>query len=135
VEGRGGWYNKKSGCMHGKWAALQGKDEVALDFTIDDTTGGEKEDALMGMSFHVPREATGFPALDEDTPSNVVRPPPPYVSREATSFPTLDEDTLSNVVTPPRPPSHPIPTHHRHHTCTSPPPPFPFELGSQLLPR
>lgn len=50
----------------------QGKDEIALDFSIDDTTGGDKEDALVGMSFHVPRETTGFPAIDEETPSTTV---------------------------------------------------------------
>ena len=51
---------------------LQGKDEIALDFAVDDTTGGEHEDALVGMSFHVPRETSGCPAMDEDTPSVTV---------------------------------------------------------------
>ena len=55
---------------------MQGKDEIALDFAIDDTTGGEHEDALVGLSFHVPKEATGFPGMDEDTPSLSVSLPP-----------------------------------------------------------
>ena len=56
-----------------RMVSMQGKDEIALDFAIDDTTGGEQEDALVGLSFHVPKEATGFPALDEETPSiNVI---------------------------------------------------------------
>ena len=52
---------------------VQGRDEIALDFSIDDTTGGDREDALVGMSFHVPREATGYPAEHEDIPSTDVR--------------------------------------------------------------
>ena len=52
---------------------LQGREEIALDFSIDDTTGGDREDALVGMSFHVPREATGYPGEHEDIPSTDVR--------------------------------------------------------------
>ena len=52
---------------------MQGRDEIALDFSIDDTTGGDREDALVGMSFHVPRETTGYPAEHEDIPSTDVR--------------------------------------------------------------
>ena len=43
----------------------QGRDEVSLDFSLDDT-GGDREDALVGMSFHVPREAQNFEPGDED---------------------------------------------------------------------
>ena len=46
----------------------QGRDEVSLDFSLDDT-GGDREDALVGMSFHVPREADNFEAEEEDSTS------------------------------------------------------------------
>lgn len=45
-----------------------------MDFTIDDTTGGDREDALVGMSFHVPKEVEGYmpPEDDEEMPSTTV---------------------------------------------------------------
>ena len=49
----------------------QARDEVTLDFPVDDT-GGEREDALVGMAFHVPRDTTQF-AGDDDTASNKAR--------------------------------------------------------------
>ena len=48
----------------------QGRDEVTLDFPVDDT-GADREDALVGMSFHVPKDATHF-AGDDETPSTKV---------------------------------------------------------------
>ena len=50
----------------------KGRDEIALDFSIDDTTGGEREDALVGMAFHVPKEATAYQPPDEHTASTMV---------------------------------------------------------------
>ena len=50
----------------------QGRDEVSLDFSLDDT-GGDREDALVGMSFHVPREAHNFePGPKDDSTSTKV---------------------------------------------------------------
>ena len=34
--------------------------QVLLEFAIDDTVGGENEDALTEIGFYVPKEATGF---------------------------------------------------------------------------
>jgi len=34
--------------------------QVLLEFAIDDTAGGENEDALTEIGFYVPKEATGF---------------------------------------------------------------------------
>lgn len=48
----------------------QGRDEVTLEFPVDDT-GGDREDALVGMSFHVPRDGTQY-AADDDTTSTKV---------------------------------------------------------------
>lgn len=33
---------------------LQGKNDVILEFHVDDTTGANEEDSLMEMSFHIP---------------------------------------------------------------------------------
>jgi Structure-specific recognition protein (SSRP1) len=49
----------------------QGRDEVMLEFPVDDTAGAH-EDALVEMSFHVPREVEAYPG-DDDTPSCKVR--------------------------------------------------------------
>ena len=49
----------------------QGRDEVSLDFSLDDT-GGDREDALVGMSFHVPREVQNFQAEEDSTSTKVV---------------------------------------------------------------
>ena len=40
-----------------------------LEFPIDDTSGGGKEDALVDMGFYVPKDATNFPSPEEETPS------------------------------------------------------------------
>ncbi|KAK9813590.1 hypothetical protein WJX73_008969 [Symbiochloris irregularis] len=48
----------------------QARDEVNFDFPVDDT-GGEREDALVGMSFHVPKDTSQY-AGDDDTASNKV---------------------------------------------------------------
>ncbi|KAI5423816.1 hypothetical protein KIW84_030147 [Lathyrus oleraceus] len=47
---------------------LQGKNDVVLEFHVDDTTGVNEEDSLMEMSFHIPSFNTQF-AGDENHPS------------------------------------------------------------------
>lgn len=58
-------------CACGCLQVQQARDEVNFDFPVDDT-GGEREDALVGMSFHVPRDTSQY-AGDDDTASNKVR--------------------------------------------------------------
>lgn len=50
----------------------QGRDEVTLEFPVDDT-GGDREDALVGMSFHVPRDGTQYAADDDTTSTKVLQ--------------------------------------------------------------
>ena len=38
----------------------KGRDDVMLEFPADDTAGGDQEDALFEMSFHVPKENDTF---------------------------------------------------------------------------
>lgn len=38
----------------------KGRDDVMLEFPADDTAGGDHEDALCEMSFHVPKESDRF---------------------------------------------------------------------------
>ncbi|KAI9075216.1 hypothetical protein K1719_042825 [Acacia pycnantha] len=47
---------------------LQGKNEVTLEFHVDDTTGANEKDSLMEISFHVPNSNTQFVG-DENCPS------------------------------------------------------------------
>lgn len=47
---------------------LQGKNDVILEFHVDDTIGANEEDSLMEMSFHIPSFNTQF-AGDENHPS------------------------------------------------------------------
>ena len=52
-----------------------------LQLPVDDTAGGEHEDALMEMGFFVPRSAEGFTGEEGDeTPSASVSPAPPTAS-------------------------------------------------------
>lgn len=46
---------------------LQGKNDVVLEFHVDDTTGANEKDSLMELSFHIPNTNTTF-AGDEATP-------------------------------------------------------------------
>ena len=39
--------------------------QVLLEFAIDDTAGGDNEDALTEIGFFVPKEATGFQDAEE----------------------------------------------------------------------
>ncbi|KAH6774499.1 high mobility group [Perilla frutescens var. hirtella] len=47
---------------------LQGKNDVMLEFHVDDTTGANEKDSLMEISFHVPNSNTQFVG-DESRPS------------------------------------------------------------------
>ncbi|KAI5392937.1 FACT complex subunit ssrp1, variant 2 [Lathyrus oleraceus] len=47
---------------------LQGKNDVILEFHVDDTTGANEKDSLMEMSFHIPSSNTQFVG-DENHPS------------------------------------------------------------------
>ncbi len=38
----------------------KGRDDVMLEFPADDTAGGDHEDALFEMSFHVPKDSDRF---------------------------------------------------------------------------
>lgn len=46
--------------------------QVLLEFAIDDTAGGENEDALTEIGFYVPKEAAGFQD-GEEHPAKVRR--------------------------------------------------------------
>ena len=41
--------------------AQQGRDEVMLQFPVDDTTGSHREDSLVEVTFHVPKDCSDFP--------------------------------------------------------------------------
>ncbi|XP_073044972.1 FACT complex subunit SSRP1 isoform X1 [Primulina eburnea] len=47
---------------------LQGKNDVMLEFHVDDTTGANEKDSLMEISFHIPNSNTQFIG-DENRPS------------------------------------------------------------------
>ncbi|KAI8019841.1 FACT complex subunit SSRP1 [Camellia lanceoleosa] len=47
---------------------LQGKNDVILEFHVDDTTGANEKDSLMEISFHIPNSNTQFVG-DENRPS------------------------------------------------------------------
>ncbi|CAI9752684.1 unnamed protein product [Fraxinus pennsylvanica] len=47
---------------------LQGKNDVMMEFHVDDTTGANEKDSLMEISFHVPNSNTQFVG-DENRPS------------------------------------------------------------------
>ncbi|KAL8038621.1 hypothetical protein ABFX02_11G120300 [Erythranthe guttata] len=47
---------------------LQGKNDVILEFHVDDTTGANEKDSLMEISFHIPNSNTNFIG-DDNCPS------------------------------------------------------------------
>ncbi|KAL9243050.1 hypothetical protein vseg_016987 [Gypsophila vaccaria] len=47
---------------------MQGKNDVLLEFHVDDTTGANEKDSLMEISFHIPNSNTQFVG-DENRPS------------------------------------------------------------------
>ncbi|KAK6928291.1 FACT complex subunit SSRP1/POB3, N-terminal PH domain [Dillenia turbinata] len=52
---------------------LQGKNDVMLEFHVDDTTGANEKDSLMEMSFHIPNSNTQFVGDESRPPAQVFR--------------------------------------------------------------
>ncbi|XP_019442642.1 PREDICTED: FACT complex subunit SSRP1-like [Lupinus angustifolius] len=52
---------------------LQGKNDVILEFHVDDTTGANEKDSLMEMSFHIPNSNTQFIGDENHPPAQVFR--------------------------------------------------------------
>ena len=50
--------------------------QVVLELPVDDTAGGEKEDALTEMGFYVPKDAAGWGAGDQEHAAKVGTPGP-----------------------------------------------------------
>ncbi|XVF16553.1 hypothetical protein REPUB_Repub10bG0041900 [Reevesia pubescens] len=52
---------------------LQGKNDVILEFHVDDTTGANEKDSLMEISFHIPNSNTQFVGDENCPPAQVFR--------------------------------------------------------------
>ncbi|PPD73410.1 hypothetical protein GOBAR_DD29669 [Gossypium barbadense] len=52
---------------------LQGKNDVILEFHVDDTTGANEKDSLMEISFHIPNSNTQFVGDENRPPAQVFR--------------------------------------------------------------
>ncbi|GLT36135.1 hypothetical protein SLA2020_105370 [Shorea laevis] len=52
---------------------LQGKNDVILEFHVDDTTGANEKDSLMEISFHIPNSNTKFVGDENRPPAQVFR--------------------------------------------------------------
>ncbi|KAL4364235.1 hypothetical protein GQ457_04G033190 [Hibiscus cannabinus] len=52
---------------------LQGKNDVLLEFHVDDTTGANEKDSLMEISFHIPNSNTHFVGDENRPPAQVFR--------------------------------------------------------------
>lgn len=52
---------------------LQGKNDVMLEFHVDDTTGANEKDSLMEISFHIPNSNTQFVGDESYPPAQVFR--------------------------------------------------------------
>ncbi|MCO5551234.1 hypothetical protein L7F22_004733 [Adiantum nelumboides] len=50
---------------------MQGKNDVLLEFHVDDTTGANEKDCLMEMSFHIPNTNTNYVGDDNHPPAQV----------------------------------------------------------------
>ncbi|KAL1338080.1 hypothetical protein AAHE18_10G185100 [Arachis hypogaea] len=50
---------------------LQGKNDVILEFHVDDTTGANEKDSLMEISFHIPNSNTQFVGDENRPPAQV----------------------------------------------------------------
>ncbi|CAN6442317.1 unnamed protein product [Victoria cruziana] len=50
---------------------LQGKDDVILEFHLDDTTGANEKDSLMELGFHVPSTNTAFVGDETRPPAQI----------------------------------------------------------------
>eukprot|EP00884_Botryococcus_braunii_P021465 jgi/Botrbrau1/8001/Bobra.384_2s0027.1 len=49
----------------------QGREEVMLELPVDDTAGGERQDALVEMAFYVPANAAGYPTDDDRSATQI----------------------------------------------------------------
>lgn len=52
---------------------MQGKNEVMLEFHVDDTTGANEKDTLMELSFHIPTTNTTYLGDEERPPAQIFR--------------------------------------------------------------
>ncbi|GAA0151117.1 hypothetical protein LIER_09906 [Lithospermum erythrorhizon] len=52
---------------------LQAKNDVLLEFHVDDTTGANEKDSLMEISFHIPNSNTQFVGDENHPPAQVFR--------------------------------------------------------------
>ncbi|XP_010029288.2 FACT complex subunit SSRP1 [Eucalyptus grandis] len=52
---------------------LQGKNDVILEFHVDDTTGANEKDSVMEITFHVPNSNTQFVGDENRPPAQVFR--------------------------------------------------------------
>ncbi|KAL4585780.1 hypothetical protein LXL04_010406 [Taraxacum kok-saghyz] len=52
---------------------LQGKNDVLLEFHVDDTTGANEKDSLMEISFHIPNNNTQFVGDEHRPPAQLFR--------------------------------------------------------------
>ncbi|EEF45015.1 FACT complex subunit SSRP1 [Ricinus communis] len=52
---------------------MQGKNDVILEFHVDDTTGANEKDSLMEISFHIPSNNTQFVGDENHPPAQVFR--------------------------------------------------------------
>ena len=50
--------------------ATLGRDEVMMQLPVDDTVVERADDALVGISFHIPKDAEDFPSAGEDLPAS-----------------------------------------------------------------
>ena len=50
--------------------ATLGRDEVMMQLPVDDTAVDRADDALVGISFHVPKDADDFPECDAELPAS-----------------------------------------------------------------
>lgn len=65
-----------SGCSMKQCNRVCAWTQVTLEFPVDDTAGGDNEDALTDMVFYVPKEATGFSENGEEQPAKVLAKSP-----------------------------------------------------------
>ncbi|KAI3846537.1 hypothetical protein MKX03_008219 [Papaver bracteatum] len=52
---------------------MQGKNDVVLEFHVDDTTGANEKDSLVEMSFHIPNSNTQYVGDENRPPAQVFR--------------------------------------------------------------
>ncbi|KAG5226883.1 FACT complex [Salix suchowensis] len=52
---------------------MQGKNDVILEFHVDDTTGANEKDSLMELSFHIPNNNTQYIGDENRPPAQVFR--------------------------------------------------------------